>query len=246
MAPSRRRGATDSIHDCKVVKLLGLYVVGDGRATVSDIGLMHRTERCGDRRRYLVLLMSYARQIDHQRPPRQGALHRRRRALDLPPRYSDIIAALGLSATQALRLLDFYHAAKQLIERGQAVAAWSVDATHPMAQSHAGAAQAVTRVDELITALRELCLSRTAGKIRTHLNCVLKNRHRFAYSARWTSSEAPAGHRSLTTEAIRRATGPSASRAHPSIGYALSVDRNCFSCGLSISPADGTDCSRWP
>ena len=36
------------------------------------------------------------------------------------------------------------------------------------------------RVD--ITALRELCRGRTAGKIRTHLNYFLKNRHRFAYT----------------------------------------------------------------
>ena len=38
------------------------------------------------------------------------------------------------------------------------------------------------RVDEVITALRELCRGRTAGKIRTHLNYFLKNRHRFAYT----------------------------------------------------------------
>ena len=34
----------------------------------------------------------------------------------------------------------------------------------------------------MITALRELCRGRTAGKIRTHLNYFLKNRHRFAYT----------------------------------------------------------------
>ena len=38
------------------------------------------------------------------------------------------------------------------------------------------------RVDEVITALRELCRGRTAGKIRTHLNYFLKNRHRFAHT----------------------------------------------------------------
>ena len=37
-------------------------------------------------------------------------------------------------------------------------------------------------MDEVITALRELCRGRTAGKIRTHLNYFLKNRHRFAYT----------------------------------------------------------------
>ena len=34
----------------------------------------------------------------------------------------------------------------------------------------------------MITALRELCRGRTAGKIRTHRNDFLKNRHRFAYT----------------------------------------------------------------
>ena len=37
-------------------------------------------------------------------------------------------------------------------------------------------------MDEVITALRELCRGRTAGKIRTHRNYFLKNRHRFAYT----------------------------------------------------------------
>ena len=55
-------------------------------------------------------------------------------------RLQRLIAALGLSPTQVLGLIDFY------------------------------------------TALRELCRGRTAGKIRTHLNYFLKNRHRFAYT----------------------------------------------------------------
>ena len=38
------------------------------------------------------------------------------------------------------------------------------------------------RVDEVITALRDLCSRAHAGKIRTHLNYFLKNRHRFAYT----------------------------------------------------------------
>ena len=37
-------------------------------------------------------------------------------------------------------------------------------------------------MDEVTTALRELCRGRTAGKIRTHRNDFLKNRHRFAYT----------------------------------------------------------------
>ena len=41
------------------------------------------------------------------------------------------------------------------------------------------------------------------------------------------------------------ASSISASRAHPSIGYRRASTR-FFSCGLSISPADGTVCSGWP
>ena len=132
-------------------------------------------------------------------------------------RIQRLIAALGLSPTQVLghRLLS----CRATLGRGQS-------------GSNAGAAQASTG-GRGITALRELCRGRTAGKIRTHLNYFLKNRHRFAYSA---------GQRRRRK---RHASSISASRAHPSIGYRRASTR-FFSCGLSISPADGTVCSGWP
>ena len=84
------------------------------------------------------LLLSYARQIG------LNAADKVLFIADGAPwiwrRLQRLIAALGLSPTQVLGLIDFY------------------------------------------TALRELCRGRTAGKIRTHLNYFLKNRHRFAYT----------------------------------------------------------------
>ena len=90
------------------------------------------------RRRSSALLLSYARQIG------LNAADKVLFIADGAPwiwrRLQRLIAALGLSPTQVLGLIDFY------------------------------------------TALRELCRGRTAGKIRTHLNYFLKNRHRFAYT----------------------------------------------------------------
>ena len=80
------------------------------------------------------------------------------------------------SPTQVLGLI--VSCRKATLRRGQA-APLERDATHPLAQP-AGAAQASTGGE--VTALRELCRGRTAGKIRTHLNYFLKNRHRFAYT----------------------------------------------------------------
>ena len=102
-----------------------------------------------------------------------------------------------------------------------------------------------TQVPGLIdfyTALRELCRGRTAGKIRTHLNYFLKNRHR-SPTPQWSGS----GFRraAAPSKAPSVASSISASRAHPSIGYRRASTR-FFSCGLSISPADGTVCSGWP
>ena len=115
-------------------------------------------------------------------------------------RLQRLIAALGLSPTQVLGLIDFY------------------------------------------TALRELCRGRTAGKIRTHLNYFLKNRHRFAYTT-MVGLGLPRGSGAVES-AIRRVINLRI-KAHPSIGYRRASTR-FFSCGLSISPADGTVCSGWP
>ena len=115
-------------------------------------------------------------------------------------RLQRLIAALGLSPTQVLGLIDFY------------------------------------------TALRELCRGRTAGKIRTHLNYFLKNRHRFAYTT-MVGLGLPRGSGAVES-AIRRVINL---RIKGASIYWLpeSVDAILLR-GLSISPADGTVCSGWP
>ena len=79
-----------------------------------------------------------------------------------------------------LGLIDFYHAAKQLSDAVK-LRRWSATQRTRWLNRTRGLLKRA-RVDEVITALRELCRGRIAGKIRTHLNYFLKNRHRFAYT----------------------------------------------------------------
>ena len=96
-------------------------------------------------------------------------------------RITRLIAALGLSPTQVLGLIDFYHAAKQLSDAVK-LRRWTA-----------------TRRTRWLTRTRGL-LKRAAGgrgdrphcgrcaageqpaRSRTHLNYFVKNRHRFAYT----------------------------------------------------------------
>ena len=81
-------------------------------------------------------------------------------------RIQRLIAALGLSPTQVLGLIDFYHAASNSRTRSSCAA--GTQRTRWLNRTRGLLKRA--RVDEVITALRELCRGRTAGKIRTHLN----------------------------------------------------------------------------
>ena len=92
--------------------------------------------------------------------------------------------ALADTGAGADRLLSCRQAT---LRRGQA-APLERDATHPLAQPHAARAVKRARVDEVITALRELCRGRTAGKIRTHLNYFLKNRRIVSPTPQWSGS----------------------------------------------------------
>ena len=207
------------------------------RATVSDVGPDHRRHAPGPEAVF-ALLLSYARQIG------LNAADKVLFIADGAPwiwrRLQRLIAALGLSPTQVLGLIDFYHAAKQLSDAVK-LRRWSATQRTRWLNRTRGLLKRA-RVDEVITALRELCRGRTAGKIRTHLNYFLKNRHRFAYTTMvglgFRRAAAP-------SKAPSVASSISASRAHPSIGYRRASTR-FFSCGLSISPADGTVCSGWP
>ena len=81
------------------------------RATVSDVGPDHRRHARGPEAVF-ALLLSYARQIG------LNAADKVLFIADGAPwiwrRLQRLIAALGLSPTQVLGLIDFYHAAKQL------------------------------------------------------------------------------------------------------------------------------------
>ena len=154
-----------------------LYVVGDdGRPSQTWAPIIDGTLRGPEA--VFALLLSYARQIG------LNAADKVLFIADGAPwiwrRLQRLIAALGLSPTQVLGLIDFYHAAKQLSDAVK-LRRWSATQRTRWLNRTRGLLKRA-RVDEVITALRELCRGRTAGKIRTHLNYFLKNRHRFAYT----------------------------------------------------------------
>ena len=163
--------------DWKEPKLLILYVVGDdGRPSQTWAPIIDGTLRGPEA--VFALLLSYARQIG------LNAADKVLFIADGAPwiwrRLQRLIAALGLSPTQVLGLIDFYHAAKQLSDAVK-LRRWSATQRTRWLNRTRGLLKRA-RVDEVITALRELCRGRTAGKFRTHLNYFLKNRHRFAYT----------------------------------------------------------------
>ena len=172
--PQDEEGAQPIPYRWKEPKLLILYVVGDdGRPSQTP-----RSSTARSAEAVFALLLSYARQIG------LNAADKVLFIADGAPwiwrRIQRLIAALGLSPTQVLGLIDFYHAAKQLSDAVK-LRRWSATQRTRWLNRTRGLLKRA-RVDEVITALRELCRGRTAGKIRTHLNYFLKNRHRFAYT----------------------------------------------------------------
>ena len=175
--PKTKKGRNRFHTDWKEPKLLILYVVGDdGRPSQTWAPIIDGTLRGPEA--VFALLLSYARQIG------LNAADKVLFIADGAPwiwrRLPRLIAALGLSPTQVLGLIDFYHAAKQLSDAVK-LRRWSATQRTRWLNRTRGLLKRA-RVDEVITALRELCRGRTAGKIRTHLNYFLKNRHRFAYT----------------------------------------------------------------
>ena len=218
--PKTKKGRNRFHTDWKEPKLLILYVVGDdGRpsqtwAPIIDGTLRGPRSPCCCRTRGRSASTPLTRCAD-------GAPFWRR--------IQRLIAALGLSPTQVPGLIDFYHAAKQLSDAVK-LRRWSATQRTRWLNRTRGLLKRA-RVDEVITALRELCRGRTAGKIRTHLNYFLKpSSFRLHHNGR---SRASAGQRR------RRKCRVINLRGAPSIGYRRASTR-FFSCGLSISPADGT------
>ena len=177
MAPRRRRGATDSIptgRNRSSSSCTSSATTGDRLRRGPPIidGTLRGPEAV------FALLLSYARQIGLNAADK--VLFIADGAPWIWQRIPRLIAALGLSPTQVLGLIDFYHAAKQLSDAVK-LRRWSATQRTRWLNRTRGLLKRA-RVDEVITALRELCRGRTAGKIRTHLNYFLKNRHRFAYT----------------------------------------------------------------
>ena len=175
--PKTKKGRNRFHTDWKEPKLLILYVVGDdGRpsqtwAPIID-GTLRGPERsspccCRTRGRSASTPLTRCSSSPTARPGSGDA------SSASSPRS-------GLSPTQVLGLIDFYHAAKQLSDAVK-LRRWSATQRTRWLNRTRGLLKRA-RVDEVITALRELCRGRTAGKIRTHLNYFLKNRHRFAYT----------------------------------------------------------------
>ena len=175
--PKTKKGRNRFHTDWKEPKLLILYVVGDdGRPSQTWAPIIDGTLRGPEA--VFALLLSYARQIGLNAADK--VLFIADGAPWIWQRIQRLIAALGLSPTQVLGLIDFYHAAKQLSDAVK-LRRWSATQRTRWINRTRGLLKRA-RVDEVITALRELCRGRTAGKIRTHLNYFLKNRHRFAYT----------------------------------------------------------------
>ena len=159
--PKTKKGRNRFHTDWKEPKLLILYVVGDdGRPSQTWAPIIDGTLRGPEA--VFALLLSYARQIGLNAADKvlfiaDGAPWIRRR-------LQRLIAALGLSPTQVLGLIDFYHAAKQLSDAVK-LRRWSATQRTRWLNRTRGLLKRA-RVDEVLTALRELCRGRTAGKIR--------------------------------------------------------------------------------
>ena len=109
--PKTKKGRNRFHTDWKEPKLLILYVVGDdGRPSQTWAPIIDGTLRGPEA--VFALLLSYARQIG------LNAADKVLFIADGAPwiwrRIQRLVAALGLSPTQVLGLIDFYHAAKQL------------------------------------------------------------------------------------------------------------------------------------
>ena len=152
-------------------------------------------------------------------------------------RVQRLIAALGLSPTQVLGLIDFYHAAKQLSDAVK-LRRWSATKRTRWLNRTRGLLKRA-RVDEVMGAV-----PRAHRRQDPHAPELLPEEpssFRLHHNGRARASAGAAA----PSKAPSVASSISASRAHPSIGCRRASTR-FFSCGLSISPADGTVCSGWP
>jgi hypothetical protein len=175
--PKTKKGRSRFHTDWKEPKLLIIYVVGDdGRACQTWAPIIDGTLRGPDA--VFALLLSYARQIGLSSVDRILFIADGAHWIWL--RINRLVAALGLSESQVMSLIDFYHAAKQLSDAVK-LRRWGAK-RRTRWLNHTRRLLKRCRVDDVIAALKGLCRGRTAGKIGTHLRYFVRNRHRFAYT----------------------------------------------------------------
>ena len=92
-----------------------------------------------------------------------------------------LVQALGLAAAQVHELLDFYHAVQHLGQVAALRKDWSAKArTRWRTQQRRLLLRG--EVEQVITAVRDLCRGRNSKAIRKHREYFIKNQHRMAYA----------------------------------------------------------------
>jgi hypothetical protein len=112
-----------------------------------------------------------------------------------------LVQALGLAAAQVHELLDFYHAVQHLGQVAALRKDWSAKARTRW-RTHQRHLLMRGEVDQVITAVRDLCRGRHSKAIRKHREYFIKNQHRMAY-AQLMAMKLPIGSGAIES-AVRR------------------------------------------
>jgi hypothetical protein len=112
-----------------------------------------------------------------------------------------LVQALGLGTAQVHELLDFYHAVHHLGQVAALRKDWSAKARTRW-RTHQRRLLMRGEVDQVITAVRDLCRGRKSQAIRKHREYFIKNQHRMAY-AQLMALQLPIGSGAIES-AVRR------------------------------------------
>lgn len=96
-------------------------------------------------------------------------------------RVPALVQVLGLGAEQVYELLDFYHAVQHLAQVAALRKDWSAKARSRW-RNHQRRLLLRGQVEQVITAMRELCRGRNSKAIRQHRDYFVKNQSRLAYA----------------------------------------------------------------
>jgi hypothetical protein len=92
-----------------------------------------------------------------------------------------LVHALGIAVEQVHELLDFYHAVHHLGQIAALRKDWSAKARTRW-RTHQRRLLMRGEVEQVITAVRDLCRGRNSKAIRKHYEYFIKNQHRMAYA----------------------------------------------------------------